>query len=337
MAASSFAALVASISPTASAMAHAGFRRAAAAPDREFHGESADDVVYAGNAPSSAKTPVASAGVGSDAYLISMIGLTWLSKRGIRRRGRELAARARRPRNFGSFETKLATRSDPSSASAITRACVRSAATAATATTPAGSAQNRPPTVKARCEPCTVEVGRTTVRATHRIRWRYPELAGRRRPERSRVRRIARRRGPPRCRKARSDGSACPMGRAARPRCGHHSGHSPAVKEFVFEDVHFDFDRYCWGLKRRALDEAVKSLQQNPELRIQVEGHTCNIGYGRVQLALGTPRCRARLPSSRGIGADRLQTVTTARSVQRMTTAAKNAPAESPQRCESQR
>jgi peptidoglycan-associated lipoprotein len=86
----------------------------------------------------------------------------------------------------------------------------------------------------------------------------------------------------------------------------------PAVKEFVFEDVHFDFDRYSLRPEAaRALDEAVKTLQQNPELRIQVEGHTCNIGTAEYNLALGDRRANAvgEYLKSRGIGADRLQTV----------------------------
>ena len=51
------------------------------------------------------------------------------------------------------------------------RAHLRAAATAATPPPPPPRApENRPPTVKARCEPCTVEVGRTsTVTATPAI------------------------------------------------------------------------------------------------------------------------------------------------------------------------
>jgi peptidoglycan-associated lipoprotein len=86
----------------------------------------------------------------------------------------------------------------------------------------------------------------------------------------------------------------------------------PAVKEFIFEDVHFDFDRYSLRPEAtRALDEAVKTLQQNADLRIEVEGHTCNIGTAEYNLALGERRAQAVRDylSSRGIGADRLRTV----------------------------
>jgi OOP family OmpA-OmpF porin len=86
----------------------------------------------------------------------------------------------------------------------------------------------------------------------------------------------------------------------------------PVVKEFVFEDVHFDFDRYSLRPEAtRALDEAVRTLQANPDLRIEIEGHTCNIGTAEYNLALGERRATAvrEYLTSRGISADRLRTV----------------------------
>jgi outer membrane protein OmpA-like peptidoglycan-associated protein len=86
----------------------------------------------------------------------------------------------------------------------------------------------------------------------------------------------------------------------------------PAVREFVFEDVHFDFDRYSLRPEAtRALDEAIKSLQENAQLRLELEGHTCNIGTAEYNLALGERRAMAVRDylTSRGIGADRLRTV----------------------------
>ena len=73
----------------------------------------------------------------------------------------------------------------------------------------------------------------------------------------------------------------------------------PAVKEIVFEDVHFDFDRYSLRPEAtRALDEAVTALQTDAELRLEIEGHTCNIGTAEYNLALGERRAQrgARLP-----------------------------------------
>jgi peptidoglycan-associated lipoprotein len=86
----------------------------------------------------------------------------------------------------------------------------------------------------------------------------------------------------------------------------------PPVQQIVFEDVHFDFDRYSLRPEAtRALDEAVKAMQQNPTLRIQIEGHTCNIGTAEYNLALGDRRANSVRDylTSRGIAADRLGTV----------------------------
>ena len=84
------------------------------------------------------------------------------------------------------------------------------------------------------------------------------------------------------------------------------------VREFTFEDVHFDFDRYSLRPEAtRALDEAITALQASPDLSIEIEGHTCNIGTAEYNLALGDRRSNSVRDylSSRGIGANRLRTV----------------------------
>jgi peptidoglycan-associated lipoprotein len=86
----------------------------------------------------------------------------------------------------------------------------------------------------------------------------------------------------------------------------------PTPKVYTFEDVHFDFDRYSLRPEAtRVLDEAVTALQADPTLRIQVEGHTCNIGTAEYNLALGDRRATAVRDylTSRGVAADRLSTV----------------------------
>jgi outer membrane protein OmpA-like peptidoglycan-associated protein len=86
----------------------------------------------------------------------------------------------------------------------------------------------------------------------------------------------------------------------------------PVVKQVVFEDVHFDFDRYSLRPEAtRILDEAVKAMQADTTLRLTLEGHTCNIGTTEYNLALGERRSNAVRDYlvSRGIGADRLNTV----------------------------
>jgi peptidoglycan-associated lipoprotein len=86
----------------------------------------------------------------------------------------------------------------------------------------------------------------------------------------------------------------------------------PAPQTFAFEDVHFEFDRSTLRADAlRVLDEAVAAMQANNTLRLTIEGHTCNIGTAEYNLALGERRAvsvRDYL-ASRGIGADRLQTV----------------------------
>jgi outer membrane protein OmpA-like peptidoglycan-associated protein len=84
------------------------------------------------------------------------------------------------------------------------------------------------------------------------------------------------------------------------------------VRDFAFEDVHFDFDRFTLRPEAAAiLDQAVAALQRDPTLRLQIEGHTCNIGTAEYNLALGDRRAQAVRDhlTSRGIAAERLTTV----------------------------
>ena len=86
----------------------------------------------------------------------------------------------------------------------------------------------------------------------------------------------------------------------------------PSARQFNFEDVHFEFDRF--NIRPDALqvlDDAVKAMQANAALRLTIEGHTCNIGTAEYNLALGERRASSVRDylASRGIAADRLQTV----------------------------
>ena len=86
----------------------------------------------------------------------------------------------------------------------------------------------------------------------------------------------------------------------------------PTPRVYTFEDVHFDFDRYSLRPEAtRVLDEAVTALRADPTLRIQIEGHTCNIGTAEYNLALGDRRATGvrEYLTSRGVTADRLTTV----------------------------
>jgi outer membrane protein OmpA-like peptidoglycan-associated protein len=175
---------------------------------------------------------------------------------------------------------------------------------------------NRPPTVDARCEPCTVEVGRTaTVSAdvadpdgdTVSCKWSAPAGTISNPTARQTPWTAPMQEGPVQFTVTCTDGKGGTASDTVTIQVIR-----PAVKEFVFEDVHFDFDRYSLRPEAtRALDEAIKSLQANPELRLEIEGHTCNIGTSEYNLALGERRASAvrEYLAGRGIGADRLRTV----------------------------
>jgi peptidoglycan-associated lipoprotein len=176
--------------------------------------------------------------------------------------------------------------------------------------------QNRPPTVRARCEPCTIQVGgQIMVSAdaqdpdgdTLRYRWSGPTGTFANAAERQTQWTAP---GQP---------GAVPLTVTVDDGKGGTANDTvtiqvvaPARKEFTFEDVHFDFDRYSLRTEAtRGLDEAIKAMQEDPNLRITVEGHTCNIGTAEYNLALGERRANAVRDylTSRGINANRLQTV----------------------------
>jgi outer membrane protein OmpA-like peptidoglycan-associated protein len=176
---------------------------------------------------------------------------------------------------------------------------------------------NRAPTVKARCEPCTVEINRQLTASadaqdpdgdTLRYRWTSPtgtfaNPAVRQTPW-----------------TAPGQVGAVPLtitvddgkGMTATDTVTVQVIAPAAKRQITFEDVHFDFDRYTLRPEAtRILDEAIKAMQEDANLRITVEGHTCNIGTTEYNLALGERRSTAVRDYlvGRGINANRLQTV----------------------------
>jgi outer membrane protein OmpA-like peptidoglycan-associated protein len=86
----------------------------------------------------------------------------------------------------------------------------------------------------------------------------------------------------------------------------------PAAKVYTFEDVHFDFDRYTLRPEAlRVLEQAVAAMKQDATLRLTIEGNTCSIGTAEYNLALGERRATAVRDylTSNGVAATRLQTV----------------------------
>ncbi len=87
---------------------------------------------------------------------------------------------------------------------------------------------------------------------------------------------------------------------------------APPKRTYVFEDVHFDFDRFSLRTgAARVLDEVVAAMQEDEDLTIQIEGHTGNIGTAEYNLALSGQRATSveDYLTSRGIAASRLTTI----------------------------
>jgi outer membrane protein OmpA-like peptidoglycan-associated protein len=175
---------------------------------------------------------------------------------------------------------------------------------------------NHPPTVKAACDPCTVEVGKSsTVTADAQdqdgdrltYRWTTPTGTLATPAEPKSVWTAPNQEGTVPVTVTVDDGrggSASDMVNIQVVR--------PPRKAYVFEDVHFDFDRYTLRPEAtRLLDDAINAFKEDPTLSIVIEGHTCNIGTAEYNLALGERRSNAVRDYlvSRGVPADRLSSV----------------------------
>jgi outer membrane protein OmpA-like peptidoglycan-associated protein len=175
---------------------------------------------------------------------------------------------------------------------------------------------NRPPTVRAQCDPCSIEVGKTsTVTAnaqdpdgdTLTYRWTVPTGTLANPAERSTVWTAPNNEGTVPVTVTVNDGKGGTASDTVNIQVTR-----PAVRSYTFEDVHFDFDRYSLRPEAtRVLDEAVNAMRQDATLRLTIEGHTCNIGTAEYNLALGNRRAVSvrEYLVSRGVSAERLNTV----------------------------
>jgi outer membrane protein OmpA-like peptidoglycan-associated protein len=192
-------------------------------------------------------------------------------------------------------------------------------ATTVTPTAPPTPAMppNRAPTVKARCEPCTVEINRQLTASadaqdpdgdTLRYRWTSPAGTFGNANDRQTPWTAPGQVGAVPLTVTVDDGK----GMTATDTVTVQVIAPVAKKQITFEDVHFDFDRYTLRPEAtRILDEAIKAMQEDANLRFTVEGHTCNIGTTEYNLALGERRSAAVRDYlvGRGINASRLQSV----------------------------
>jgi outer membrane protein OmpA-like peptidoglycan-associated protein len=180
---------------------------------------------------------------------------------------------------------------------------------------PPPPAENRPPTVQARCEPCTVEGGRSvTVTGDARdpdgdmltYRWTAPSGTLQQPSDRQTLWTAPQQEGPVQVTVAVNDG----RGGTASSAVTVQVLRPPPVVELTFEDVYFDFDRSSLRPDAlRLLDDAVAKLQANPGRNIIIEGHTCNIGTAEYNLALGERRASAVRDylASRGVAPSRIE------------------------------
>jgi outer membrane protein OmpA-like peptidoglycan-associated protein len=183
-------------------------------------------------------------------------------------------------------------------------------------TPPPAPPANRPPTVRAACDPCTVEVGRvSTVTADAQdpdgdaLTYRWTVNTGSLTSPTNRQTPWT----------APNTPGTVPVTITVTDARGATATASvninvvrPQQRDFVFEDVHFDFDQYTLREDAlRLLDEAITAMQANANLRLQIEGHTCNIGTAEYNLALAERRATAvrTYLNSRGINPDRLSVV----------------------------
>lgn len=175
---------------------------------------------------------------------------------------------------------------------------------------------NRPPTVQARCEPCTVEVGKTsTITAvaqdpdgdTLTYRWSAGGGTAQNPSDRQTLWTAPMTEGPAQVTVTVDDGK----GGTAQASTTIQVVRPAPVVELTFEDVYFDFDRSTLRPDAlRLLDDAVAKLQAEPTKNLIIEGHTCNIGTAEYNLALGERRAKSVLDylASRGVPASRLET-----------------------------
>jgi peptidoglycan-associated lipoprotein len=183
-------------------------------------------------------------------------------------------------------------------------------------TTPQPPPANRAPTVKARCEPCVVQICQSaTVTAdaqdpdgdTLNYKWSVPTGKLANPADRQTLYTAPCDEGSVQVTVTVDDGKGGTATDTLTIQVVR-----PPVREYTFEDVHFDFDRYSLRAEAtRVLDEVIKAMADNPELKIEIEGHTCNIGTAEYNLALGERRATSVRDylTSRGVTADRLQTV----------------------------
>src|SRR5439155_26691034 len=154
-------------------------------------------------------------------------------------------------------------------------------------------------TVKAECNPCSVEVGKSStvtatvqdsIRCAVTYRWTAPTGTLAQPAERQTLWTAPQQEGTVPV----TITVTCPTDNKMASDTVNIQVVRPVAKTYMFEDVHFDFDRYTLRPEAtRLLDDAVTAMREDSTLRLTIEGHTCNIGTAEYNLALGDRRANA--------------------------------------------
>jgi outer membrane protein OmpA-like peptidoglycan-associated protein len=86
----------------------------------------------------------------------------------------------------------------------------------------------------------------------------------------------------------------------------------PVRQPLSFHTVYFNFDKSDLTAPNKAeLDKAVKIMMDNPEVVLELQGHTCDMGSEAYNRKLGERRAKSVFAylTSKGINANRLKTV----------------------------
>ena len=172
---------------------------------------------------------------------------------------------------------------------------------------------NRGPSVKAQCDPCRVEVGRTSsIKATSddpdgdTVQYRWAPAAGT----------IADTRAPSTVWTAETAPGTYAVTVTAEDGRGGTATDTVNIEVFrraiMFDEVHFDLDQAVLRPEARTvLDQAARTLKENPDVRVEIEGYTSDEASERYNQALGERRATAVRDylASQGVTATRMGTI----------------------------
>jgi len=214
------------------------------------------------------------------------------------RRSRTSASGAASPLPVPSAASDVQTAAMPQTAPPATPPATVLPPDSAAAAPPALPAPNRPPTVQVTCDPCRVEPGQTAVVSAiakdpdgDPLTYRWTATGGQiDTPTGSQIRWTA----------PKEPGKVditvdVTDSKGARTTSATSIEVVPSTpRGYAFDDVHFDFDRSTLRPETvRVLNDVVAAMRSDPNLTLEIEGHTCNIGTVKYNQALGDRRAKA--------------------------------------------